>query len=373
MLTTASRRDFLRMGMAAGIVLGTGTLLSRPAQAAWSRISLEQCVTLSPVEMAEASGEVMSAWNGLLEAARSIRNPEIRTRVLDMLNNPAPTLAVGMDQPVTIARLKAEKLLSAQADDTVLLPPCRNPAQSPQPFFSAPGSGWTSHHAYPGGLATHTALNVFSSLSLQEHYGRVFGFVPDRDVVLAAQLLHDLHKPWVFQWQPDGVCRTEKTLAGTGEHHILSLAESLKRGLPAEVVIAQACAHDHPGTPESEKSVVNWLRAASILSGTDPVAAGLLAENGKTLPLPRRTEGFLTHLGDHDWVLSVPAAQWLIPQLRSMAEKIYHLKGRDLEGAPFNAFRNYVFSQATIMRLYQTFVVGGEAGLTQMVGELVRA
>ena len=53
----------------------------------------------------------------------------------------------------------------------------------------------------------------------------------DRDVVLASQLLHDLHKPWVFQWQADGTCRKEEPLAATGEHHVLSIAESLRRGL----------------------------------------------------------------------------------------------------------------------------------------------
>ena len=37
---------------------------------------------------------------------------------------------------------------------------------------------------------------------------------------------------------------------------------------------------------------------------------GLLEKDGKTLPMPRRIEGFVTHLADHDWVISVPAAQW---------------------------------------------------------------
>ena len=41
----------------------------------------------------------------------------------------------------------------------------------------------------------------------------MFGLKLDRDVVLASQLLHDLHKPWVFQWQADGTCRKEEPLA----------------------------------------------------------------------------------------------------------------------------------------------------------------
>lgn len=78
------------------------------------------------------------------------------------------------------------------------------------------------------------------SAAIHEYYEKTFNFALDRDVVLAAQLLHDLHKPWVFQWQKDASSRTEETLAGTGEHHILSIAESLNQGLPAEVVVAQA-------------------------------------------------------------------------------------------------------------------------------------
>ena len=66
----------------------------------------------------------------------------------------------------------------------------------------------------------------------------MFGLKLDRDVVLASQLLHDLHKPWVFQWQADGTCRKEEPLAATGEHHVLSIAESLRRGLSPELCVA---------------------------------------------------------------------------------------------------------------------------------------
>ncbi len=118
----------------------------------------------------------------------------------------------------------------------------------------------------------------------------MFGLKLDRDVVLASQLLHDLHKPWVFQWQADGTCRKEEPLAATGEHHVLSIAESLRRGLSPELCVAQACAHDHPGAAASEQLVVGWLKAAAVINGKDPFKAGLVEKNGKTLPMPRRME-----------------------------------------------------------------------------------
>lgn len=359
------------MGAAAGAFLGAGLLLPATGQAAWSRISLEECLTLSPLDMAKASGNVMSAWNTLRDAAGSLHNPALRNAVLAALDNPAPTLARESDHKAMAEALRAAGLLD-RAADAMLLPPLRDPRTSPQPFLSAPGSGWKSHHAYPGGLVTHTAFNVRATAALGENYARVFDFRPDMDVAMAAQLLHDLHKPWVFQWQADGFCRTEQSLAGTGEHHVLSIAESIKRGLPAAVVTAQACAHEHPGLPQGESQVVGWIKAAAILAGVDPVRADLLAGDGKTLPLPRRTEGFLVHLGDHDWVLSVPAAQWLFPVLREVAQQNYGLRGADLDGAPFNQLRNYICSQAGIMQLYSILTAEGPAGVARVAESIVR-
>ena len=362
------------MGLAAGVAMGAAALLPRlapAAQSAWTRISLEECISLSPEKMAEASGAVSTAWNGLLEAAQGIRNPAIRAGVLDILNNPAPTLAAKVDQSAVAGTLKSAGLLPENADNARFLPPFGAPSTTLQPFWSAPGSGWGSHHAYPGGLVTHTGFNVRSCAALLENYRTVFDLELNGDVVLAAELLHDLHKPWVFQWQQDGSCRKEAPLAGQGEHHVLSLAESLVRGLPPEVVVAQACAHNHPGTPKDEAEVVSWLRAACLLAGKDPVAEGLLEADGKTLVLPRRMEGFLVHLGDHDWVLAVPAAQWILPVLKGVAEQRYNLRGKDLEGLPFNAFRNYVLSQVTMLRLYQVYVAQGEAGVARLTERVV--
>ena len=44
-----------------------------------------------------------------------------------------------------------------------------------------------------------------------------------------------------------------------------------------------------------------------------------MERTAKPLPMPRRMEGFVTHLADHDWVLSVPAAQWTVDALKQVA------------------------------------------------------
>ncbi|PKN81966.1 MAG: metal-dependent phosphohydrolase, partial [Chloroflexi bacterium HGW-Chloroflexi-8] len=54
------------------------------------------------------------------------------------------------------------------------LPPSENIQKASQPFYAAPGSGYMSHHAYPGGLATHTAFNIRSSLNVSQGYFETF-------------------------------------------------------------------------------------------------------------------------------------------------------------------------------------------------------
>ena len=259
-----SRRTFLLGGLATGAVLLAGKTFLHPsaAHAATEAVTLDACVNMTPGEMADRSQYVMAAWKYLQDAAAEIGNPGLRAAVLDIMKNPAPLLAEG-DAKAIMAELKGQGLLAQDAK--AVFPTCASTKKSPQPFYTAPGSGWNSHHIYPGGLVTHTALNVASCKALYDNYADMFGLKLDRDVVLASQLLHDLHKPWVFQWQADGTCRKEEPLAATGEHHVLSIAESLRRGLSPELCVAQACAHDHPGAAASEQLVVGWLKAAAVI------------------------------------------------------------------------------------------------------------
>lgn len=103
--------------------------------------------------------------------------------------------------------------------------------------MTAPGSGYMSHHPYPGGLATHVSSNLHITAGICRTYKDVFGCHVDYDTAMAGQALHDIEKPFVFQWQKDGSSRKEYTLAGQGAHHVLSIAESMYRGIPSEVVV----------------------------------------------------------------------------------------------------------------------------------------
>lgn len=130
------------------------------------------------------------------------------------------------------------------------------------PVLAAAGGNSRSHHSWPGGLAVHVAGNL-------ERGARIAGG-DRRDGWRAAILWHDWAKAMVLPWQEDGLTRPELTVAGTGAHHILGLAEALRRGLPARQVADQACAHALPGA--DGQPVAGWLQAAAIIARV-PAAA----------------------------------------------------------------------------------------------------
>lgn len=379
MSVSISRRRLLGSSSAAlAAAAPFGALLSSPAAAAVTEATkssfehpltqrtVAEMLAMSPVDMARESRLVSAAFRVLVDAAEHLRDEAVRNTVLAILNDPVPTVA-DTDEDKVLAALKAEGQIDANRAE--LFPTVTQKGRAEQPFWSAPGSGYASHHAYPGGLATHCALNVLSAVRLLENYDSVFDCDLDYDAAVGGELLHDLHKPWVFAWQADGSSRVEKPLAKTGEHHVLSLAESMKRGLPARVVAAQAAAHDHPGTPAGEALVVGWIRAAALIAGVDPVERGFLAAGGKTLPLPRRSEGFVVHLADHDFVLSGPACQWSLPALKKLAASTYGLTS----DKDFNSFRNYVFANLSAMRVWALLSNSGETALAADVARILKA
>ena len=353
-----SRRNFLKASasVAAGLVAFN---MVKPAFAANVKVKKVNLLKLptNPIEVAQNSELVQSAWDYLLKQINSLHDTTLRAQVLDLYKNTVPTF---MSLYPTKDKVQAvyDKLLQNGLVDPKLtpidkiFPPLKDLNTLPQPFFSAPGSGYASHHSYPGGLVTHTAVNVEITKAIVETYSDIMEYDANYDISVAGQLLHDLAKPWVFQWQQDGSSLPEYTIAGTGAHHVFSIAEVIFRGLPKDEIIAQACAHNHPGSPKDEAQVVGWIKAAAILAGKDPIALGLLSKDGKTLPTHHKHAGYIVHLGDHDFVLSVPVAKQSVELLKAVAVKEYGFKDNELNTLKFNAFRNYIAAQYSFMRLH---------------------
>ncbi len=102
------------------------------------------------------------------------------------------------------------------------------------------------HHSYPGGLIEHTISVTRLGLSLCDILEKVYSAKPDRDVVVASLVLHDLFKFYTYGVSPRGRYYTSRI----GEHidHLsLVSAEIYKRKFPVEVIHAVLASHGEHG------------------------------------------------------------------------------------------------------------------------------
>lgn len=345
-----SRRKFLQM--TAGAAIGAA-MLNMPGMsfAAGAKVKAASYNNLpDAVTLAANSELVQLSYQKIKDAVKTIQDPSLARMTMDIVNNPVPTFMNNYQLPGS-KRTVYNKLVAAGLLDSGktslenFMPPYNG--SLPQPFYSAPGSGYASHHAYPGGLATHTAANLQISEGIYNTYTGLFNSDISHDIVIAAQALHDLAKPLVFQWNKDQSSLTEYQIAGTGAHHIFSIAEVIYRGFPVEEIVAQSCAHTIP-SGKDEQVVVGYLKAAAIIAGKDAEKLGLVTSKG-TIPTPHKQEGYITSLGDHDFVLSSPACQKSVAILKQIAAKDYGMTKAELEGEHFNRFRNYIGAQYSMM------------------------
>jgi hypothetical protein len=328
-------------------------------------------------ELAKTSPFIVSAVTRLRDELTLVGNPTLRAVTMDAVFNPntcvvhRANLTAAQKQAI-IATLQAQGLFSTTdaaafpgGAETGVFPPVLDDGTAcphlPQPFFSAPGSTNNGHQAYPGGLPVHEGFNLVSALSFTKNYLQAYGtpgadglphmvplpqvgqslptdLVISQDYMIAAPIWHDWAKSIVFQWNADGSEFQEFNFGGagatddygaagdsrTGGHHLISLAESMARGLPATFIITQACAHSAP-TLGNEYKVVNWLRAGAIIAQVDPVAKGYLYvdSTGKLRLPPVRATGAVDlnaagqtnilveyeihNLSDADFVFTIPA------------------------------------------------------------------
>lgn len=160
-MNSLNRRNFLTTAAALGTFTLFGTApIAHAAAAPKTARSIGDVLSMSPIEVAQESDVVQTAWQMILGSAKKLQNAQTRAAVLKILENPAPTIVNG-DESTIRAVLIEKGLLDAKRKK--VFPENGSASASPQPFWSAPGSGFASHHAYPGGLVTHTALNVLSA------------------------------------------------------------------------------------------------------------------------------------------------------------------------------------------------------------------
>jgi len=154
-------------------------------------------------------------WNvdSLRKLAQQIKSRPLRTKVLSMINEP-PEFDFGLEDGYT-------------------------------PLADSPASK-RLHHSYPGGLIEHTVSVTRLGLSLCDILEDVYRAKPDRDVVIASLILHDLFKFYTYGVSPRGRYFTSRI----GEHidHLsLVSSEIYKRKFPVEIIHAVLASHGEHG------------------------------------------------------------------------------------------------------------------------------
>src|SRR5262245_29526177 len=395
------------------------------------------------INLSSKSPLVQSAFHFLISQAERINDSILRKETLDAISNPDTCIQhraglTDADKNRILQTLITARLVNVHDGTTFpgglkagVFPPVLNEGSMcphlPQRFFSAPGSVFHGHHSYPGGLPIHEANNDTAGVNLASEYRRVYGHSSQdfatvsrnpfgnaldeddrgsaifisQDIILGAPIWHDLAKSIVFQWNSDGSEFQEFNFGGTGVndnngapgdsrtggHHIMSVAESMKRGLSPAFVITQASAHSAP-TSGNECKVVNWLRAAASMAQLDPVAKGYLTVDGHgnfRLPALRHlgsinllnatpsqtnllAEYTLHNLSDADFTYSGPAVGTVEVLLQQLASGFGF---NPSDAANYNnKFRNPVLSFSSAERLLIIYSQAGLDGVRKQLQEL---
>ena len=143
-MTQISRRSLFGAAAAASVLPVAGGLaafspIAAAAAAPKKARPIVEIAAMSPVDMARESDVVQTSYEIIRAAAGRLRDPELRKAVLSVIENPAPTIA-SADQSAVLAALKKEGLIAAGR--TSVFPKFSDTTRSPQPTWSAPGSGY---------------------------------------------------------------------------------------------------------------------------------------------------------------------------------------------------------------------------------------
>lgn len=231
------------------------------------------------IKLSQNSPLIQSAFELLKKQASQIRDRALRTATLDAISNSKTCIQHRVSTNTLKAKLLEDLSTAGLVDPnddktfpggliTGIFPPLQQEnstcPQLPQSFISAPGGSFGGHHSHPGGLVIHELFNNLSGLSLNSLYKQIYGqhnqsqlpivniskqsssdILISDDLMIAAPIWHDWAKAIVLQWNSDGTEFSELNFGGngktdnygkpgdskTGAHHIIGIAEAMKRRL----------------------------------------------------------------------------------------------------------------------------------------------
>jgi hypothetical protein len=215
---------------------------------------LKAILAMSAQEMAETGAWTRSAYEKMLGHIYGIQDKAIRDLVLDMVLRPE------------------SKVFKAKAT---------------QSYLASPAAGGKGHHYYPGGLPVHAVEWIEVAMAWADTYERLYKVKKiDRDMVIAALVLHDWAKVWYEwddktaavvkpQWYPQswGGEKGKAKWTWMGEHGAVVYAELIARGAPDSLVVATAATHFDPHWDlDKEGEGLNpALAEAAKIAGKDPI------------------------------------------------------------------------------------------------------
>jgi hypothetical protein len=203
-------------------------LLAAPGQAqSVPETRLKAIFEMTPEQMASTGAWTKSAYDRLLAHINSIKDQKLREFVLEMVQRPE------------------SKVFNAKAT---------------QSYFASPAAGGKGHHYYPGGLPVHALECIEIALAWADVNDKIHKLKKtDRDIIIAALVLHDWAKVW-YEWDPKtglvvkpqwypqswGGERGKAKWKWMGEHGAVVYAELMKRGVSPSLVVATAASHFDP-------------------------------------------------------------------------------------------------------------------------------
>jgi hypothetical protein len=300
--------------------------MNSPAAGQALQQRLQAIYAMSAEEMASTSVFTRRAYEAQLQHIDRIQNPQIREIVRDLVLKPRAT---AFNQTAT------------------------------QSWPASPGSGWKSHHSYPGGLSVHTMEWVAVASGWVDAYEKIYGVKLDRDLVFAGLILHDWGKLWFLfddaggkilepDWYPKA-WGTKANWKWMGGHGAVLYAELISRGVPNELLFSAAAAHFDPywALEKDGEGLNPALReAADMVKKPAPVVK----------PEERMAEWWVVTFTDEAWSFStMVAARFAFEVLEEVAKEL----GLAPDSREANKIAWFVLSRVGDFKIYDVYQKAG--------------
>jgi 3'-5' exoribonuclease len=199
-----------------------------------SEISRAEGADADPTSFLPAAYRDLDELDGFLEhIAREVYDPGLRALLEGLLDD-------------------------GQLREAIRLAPCSVPGGTPGRAAGA-GRGASTHHAYLGGLLEHTVAVATLALELCALHPRL-----DRDLLIAAAIVHDLGKTREFTYGAEIRPSREGRLLGHIELGLRIIAPRIPEGVPEERRLAlEHCVIVHHG-PDPGSSSPRFASAEAL-------------------------------------------------------------------------------------------------------------